>query len=90
VTFVNLIYTTPQTEARFLGANINAIMSLSLHPVPNVISSIIRPKPNYSLAIRTWSWGSECSYSRMLTTQRMQSPAFMSLKAWLILSSGWR
>lgn len=30
------------------------------------------------------------SYSRMLTTQRMQSPAFMSLKAWLILSRGWQ
>ena len=34
--------------------------------------------------------GPERSYSRMLTTQRMQSPAFMSPKAWLILSSGWR
>ena len=77
------------------SANINATMPRSIHlTLKRLIASssisIIRPKPNYSLAIRTWSWGPECSYSRMLTTQRMQSPAFMSPKAWLILSNGWR
>lgn len=30
------------------------------------------------------------NHSRMFTTHRMQSPAFMSENAWLILSSGWR
>lgn len=59
-----------------------------IYRIHNAFKLIIKSCYNYNLARAPISWGSERSYSRMLTTQRMQSPAFISEKAWLILSSG--
>lgn len=48
------------------------------------------PLPHPSNAPTQINFSSSSLYSLMFTTHRMQSPAFISENAWLILSIGWR